>query len=125
MSRKKKAASAPESKKPGKKQGKTGAPKPGQKLPSAGNEPAPRGAPLPETRPRPSARHLQVYRAWCKKCGLCVAFCPVRALAQDSEGYPCWAEAAACTNCGLCELRCPDFAIEVFDSEEEDRVAAV
>lgn len=97
--------------------------------------PRPKRAPQPAAAPASDAasgtakplprRHLQVYRAWCKRCGICVAFCPAGALAQDTEGHPCWAQAASCTNCGLCELRCPDFAIEVFDSGEEDRAAPV
>gem|GEM_PF-448219 len=121
--------------------------KPGQKPPPPKRTkapPAPRGslksagrvrsseraAPGPRSSTRKAriqapTRQLQVYKAWCKKCGLCIAFCPSGALAGDAEGYPCWAKAASCTNCGLCELRCPDFAIEVFDSEEEDRAAPV
>lgn len=64
-------------------------------------------------RKRPSPKNLNVYSGWCKRCGICVAFCPKGALEVDSEGYPRWKEPLRCVGCRMCELRCPDFAIEV------------
>lgn len=52
-----------------------------------------------------------IYKKWCKRCGICVAFCPKKALDVDQEGYPFLCNDEACTECGLCELRCPDFAV--------------
>lgn len=67
------------------------------------------------------SRELRVYRSWCKRCGICVAFCPKMALEKDPAGYPRWKDQKACVLCRLCELRCPDFAIEVLgEGERED-----
>ena len=56
---------------------------------------------------------IDIYKTWCKGCGLCASFCPTGALARDEAGYPYVKDINKCTNCGLCELRCPDFAITV------------
>jgi 2-oxoglutarate ferredoxin oxidoreductase subunit delta len=50
---------------------------------------------------------------WCKKCGICVAFCPKGAIVLGHGDLPCWHRPDKCVNCGLCELRCPDLAIEL------------
>lgn len=62
---------------------------------------------------------LQVYKSWCKKCGICVALCPKSALEKDPEGFPRWKNPVTCVGCRMCELRCPDFAIEVIMVEGE------
>ncbi len=67
---------------------------------------------------REKKKRLSVYRSWCKRCGLCVAFCPKGALERDPEGFPRWKDATLCVACRMCELRCPDFAIEVAADEE-------
>jgi 2-oxoglutarate ferredoxin oxidoreductase subunit delta len=51
---------------------------------------------------------------WCKKCGVCISICPVKALSTDSEGWP-KVNNEKCISCGTCELLCPDFAIVVCD----------
>jgi 2-oxoglutarate ferredoxin oxidoreductase subunit delta len=56
---------------------------------------------------------IEVYKSWCKRCGICVAFCPAGVLAQDESGVPYVKDLEKCTGCQLCELRCPDFAINV------------
>lgn len=80
-----------------------------------------------EDRPRPHKEYLiDIYRAWCKKCGLCAAFCPRECLTLDKEGAPQVTRPERCTGCGWCELHCPDFAISVRErlrpkvKEEED-----
>jgi 2-oxoglutarate ferredoxin oxidoreductase subunit delta len=56
---------------------------------------------------------IEIYKAWCKRCGICVAFCPAEALAQDDSGVVYVKDPERCTGCQLCEMRCPDFAIHV------------
>jgi len=56
---------------------------------------------------------VSFYVAWCKRCGICVAFCPREALAQDEKGCPYLAKPDRCTACRVCEMLCPDFAISV------------
>jgi len=56
---------------------------------------------------------IHIFKAWCKSCGICVAFCPTGALARDDAGNPYVKEKDKCINCGWCEIRCPDFAITV------------
>jgi 2-oxoglutarate ferredoxin oxidoreductase subunit delta len=65
-----------------------------------------------ETKPKEEAK-IDIYRAWCKACGICVAFCPTGALAKDEAGNPYVNDAGKCIECGWCEIRCPDFAISV------------
>jgi 2-oxoglutarate ferredoxin oxidoreductase subunit delta len=62
---------------------------------------------------RSPVRKIDIFRAWCKGCGICVAFCPRGVLAVDEAGYPYVKDLDACTGCGWCEIRCPDFAITV------------
>jgi len=56
---------------------------------------------------------IDIYKAWCKGCGICVAFCPTGALGRDEGGNPYVKDIDKCINCGWCEIRCPDFAITV------------
>jgi 2-oxoglutarate ferredoxin oxidoreductase subunit delta len=55
----------------------------------------------------------EIYRAWCKECGLCAAFCPRGCIEMDENGRPQITHPERCTGCGWCELHCPDFAISV------------
>lgn len=56
---------------------------------------------------------IEIYQSWCKRCGICVAFCPQEVLAQDDSGVPYIKDPEGCIGCHWCELRCPDFAIHV------------
>ena len=56
---------------------------------------------------------------WCKKCGICVAFCPKHVLATDEVGRVVIAAEDQCIACRICERLCPDFAINI-ESEKED-----
>jgi|YelNatPaOPRAMG01_1025707.scaffolds.fasta_scaffold28201_4 2-oxoglutarate ferredoxin oxidoreductase subunit delta len=62
-----------------------------------------------------------IYPRWCKKCGICVAFCPKNALGFDSQGVPYLANPAECTGCELCAMMCPDLAVEVFKIEDKEK----
>jgi 2-oxoglutarate ferredoxin oxidoreductase subunit delta len=90
---------------------------PGQ-APEAGAVPA--GDERPE-KPHPEYE-INIYRDWCKSCGICAAFCPRQCLSLDAEGAPVVDNAARCTGCRWCELHCPDFAIcvrEVASGEQK------
>ena len=68
---------------------------------------------------------VAIYRAWCKGCGICVAFCPKEVLSMDERGEPQVTGPERCTGCTWCELRCPDFAISVKKREKQDSEARV
>ncbi|MDY6879469.1 MAG: 4Fe-4S binding protein [Desulfatiglans sp.] len=59
-----------------------------------------------------------VFRDWCKKCGICSAFCPKKVIGKNEEGGPIFERPEDCIGCRFCELHCPDFAITI---EESDR----
>jgi len=67
-----------------------------------------------------TAIKVAIYRGWCKKCGICVAFCPRQVLDTDVSGYPVVKDPGRCTACNLCVDRCPDFAITVYGSKESN-----
>jgi 2-oxoglutarate ferredoxin oxidoreductase subunit delta len=56
---------------------------------------------------------IDIFRGWCKACGICAAFCPRNCIETDEEGSPLVKDANRCTGCGWCEVHCPDFAISV------------
>jgi 2-oxoglutarate ferredoxin oxidoreductase subunit delta len=66
---------------------------------------------------------IEIFRGWCKKCGICVAFCPRQVLASDETGYPVVKDPGRCTVCNLCADRCPDFAITVYGAKERNEEA--
>lgn len=55
--------------------------------------------------------------SWCKGCGICVAFCPKKAL-ELSGGKVKLRDDNSCVLCGQCELRCPDYAIYLEEVKE-------
>lgn len=63
---------------------------------------------------------VSVFSNWCKGCGLCVAFCPMKVLEQNEDGKVTVAHPEQCTACRWCELHCPDFAIFVTDVTDEE-----
>lgn len=56
---------------------------------------------------------------WCKKCAICIEFCPKGVFDKDKDSKPIVARPLDCINCKLCEMRCPEFAIEVKPKEEK------
>ena len=62
---------------------------------------------------------VTIFHAWCKKCGICINFCPQGVLAFHEEGYVYPKNPDKCIKCMMCDLRCPDFAITVNIEEEE------
>lgn len=64
---------------------------------------------------------ISIRKDWCKRCGICIEFCPVKVFAQEADGTPVPQNQDKCTLCRLCELRCPDFAIKVEVTEDESK----
>ena len=52
-----------------------------------------------------------INRAWCKRCDICVKFCPERCLSLDEQQIAVLHAPEQCTLCRICERLCPDFAI--------------
>lgn len=61
--------------------------------------------------------NIEVFTAWCKKCHICVTFCPQEALEAGKDGHPKLKQPNRCIGCGWCEVRCPDFAIDVVEKK--------
>jgi 2-oxoglutarate ferredoxin oxidoreductase subunit delta len=65
-----------------------------------------------ETAAKPQPEYdIDIFRDWCKSCGICAAFCPRHCIGLDENGAPVVQDAKRCTGCRWCELHCPDFAI--------------
>jgi 2-oxoglutarate ferredoxin oxidoreductase subunit delta len=62
---------------------------------------------------------IDIFRDWCKSCGICSAFCPRECIKLDDDGAPTMIDSDRCTGCGWCELHCPDFAISVHQRNEK------
>jgi len=62
--------------------------------------------------------NIKVNKEWCKRCGICIDFCPKNVLKADEDGFPKVVNKEACIQCKLCEFRCPDFAIRIELKEE-------
>lgn len=54
---------------------------------------------------------VYIYYEWCKKCGICVAFCPTGTLANREDGAPYVKYPEKCIHCERCDMLCPDYAI--------------
>lgn len=62
---------------------------------------------------------IKINKAWCKGCGICVAFCPKQVLGFDDHGKVEMKDPDNCIKCAQCELRCPDFAIFLGGKDDE------
>jgi 2-oxoglutarate ferredoxin oxidoreductase subunit delta len=68
---------------------------------------------IEKKKPMPESEPVVVFSKWCKGCGICVEFCPTKALVMGPEGRPVLSDVERCSSCGMCEIRCPDFGISV------------
>jgi 2-oxoglutarate ferredoxin oxidoreductase subunit delta len=62
---------------------------------------------------------ITINEKWCKKCGICITFCPKKVLVPDDQGKPVVQNPEKCIQCMLCEIHCPDFAIEVEEKKKD------
>ncbi len=67
-------------------------------------------------------KEIRIEGKWCKRCGICVEFCPGKVLTLENMEPPAATHLEGCTVCRLCEMRCPDYAISV--EEENNRQSA-
>lgn len=65
--------------------------------------------------PRRPVPLILVNASFCKRCGICIYFCPTRVFDVREDGLPLVNRRDDCIWCGLCEVRCPDFAITLRD----------
>jgi len=56
---------------------------------------------------------IKINRKRCKRCGICIEFCPAGLFDKEIDGTPIPQRVEACTGCRMCEMRCPDIAIKV------------
>ena len=62
---------------------------------------------------------IDINAEWCKRCGICVAFCPKHVFDADSEGTVLVARPEDCIDCEICERLCPDLAITLVRKTTE------
>ena len=62
---------------------------------------------------------ISINKNWCKRCGICIEFCPVKVFDTEIDGTPIPQRQEICTGCKLCEIRCPEFAIKVEVVKDE------
>jgi len=53
---------------------------------------------MAEAKKKKEVPKIDIFRAWCKACGICVAFCPTGALGRDEAGYPYVKDIEKCIN---------------------------
>jgi 2-oxoglutarate ferredoxin oxidoreductase subunit delta len=62
---------------------------------------------------------VEIDHKWCKKCGICAAFCPKKVFTFKAGSVPDITAEDQCIGCNLCEQRCPDFAVKVGGKKHE------
>ncbi|WRO22770.1 ferredoxin family protein [Metallumcola ferriviriculae] len=61
---------------------------------------------------------IAINEKFCKRCGICIEFCPQKVFEPAKDGLPLVVN-NNCTNCTLCDLRCPEMAITLEVEESE------
>jgi 2-oxoglutarate ferredoxin oxidoreductase subunit delta len=80
------------------------------------------GSPAAGALEKPESEYeIDIFRDWCKSCGICAAFCPRKCLSLDAHGSPVVEPSKRCSGCRWCELHCPDFAICVRELESGEQ----
>jgi len=61
---------------------------------------------------------VSINQKWCKRCGICVEFCPGNVYALGELNRPEPVRPEQCKVCRMCEIRCPEFAVMVDVQED-------
>ena len=56
-------------------------------------------------------KYLHIKKGWCKRCGICIEFCPKGVYKKGRDGYPIIDDIEKCVECQICAAMCPDLAI--------------
>ena len=64
---------------------------------------------------------ITINEKWCKKCGICIAFCPKKVFGSDDFGMPIVEKPDECIECMFCVIRCPDFAVDVESKDKDSK----
>lgn len=59
---------------------------------------------------------VHINQEYCKRCGICVNFCPVKNLVIQSQRLK---ELEKCIACRMCQRYCPDLAIEIEEIDAQ------
>ncbi|NLY54130.1 MAG: 4Fe-4S dicluster domain-containing protein [Firmicutes bacterium] len=62
---------------------------------------------------------VSIKSKWCKKCGICAAFCPRKVFTFKAGNVPEITSEEQCIGCNQCVDRCPDFAVTVRGKKNE------
>ena len=60
---------------------------------------------------------VEVNKAWCKGCGLCIGVCPKSVLELSDRIKSVPVKESDCIGCAQCENICPDLAITIREDE--------
>lgn len=66
---------------------------------------------------------IEINHEWCKRCGICVSFCPKTVFDADIEGVVSVPRLEDCIYCELCERMCPDLAITLVPQKQQEETS--
>ncbi|TYB32159.1 MAG: 4Fe-4S dicluster domain-containing protein [Candidatus Mcinerneyibacterium aminivorans] len=62
---------------------------------------------------------IKIKEDYCKSCRLCYSRCPTNAITANPKNMKVQInDEDKCIGCLVCENICPDFAIEIFEAED-------
>lgn len=61
---------------------------------------------------------VTINSSWCKKCGICAAFCKKKVLVQHKDKTIGIENSENCVGCKTCINLCPDYAISLEVKEQ-------
>lgn len=64
---------------------------------------------------------VDIFEPWCKKCYLCVEFCPNEVFEIIETGAVIVKHPENCNQCTICALHCPDYAILLEPKKKKEK----